>query len=368
MKAHHFRRQRGFTLVEMVVVLAIIATLMALLLPAVEKAKKAADVILCANNQRALYFGCSVYAVSDRERRFPPLIVSQDVIPAPRISQSLNAMDRFTTNATVTAVVGTNSLSTFNPQANFAEVLVYQGYISPKHMVCRNDTGAVPAAAAAAAAATPGVAVYPLSYGLNTYLYAFKVDGWGGCAHPAAPTTSNVGAIGDKGYGFYGPKFDSDAKGAIKSPDQTILLGDRTSGDGPGIGYGWFRITQLDIIRHDWQLTLTFCDGSTKIKSYDRFWGEWSRGGYQRGRDITTVANIDFWFASRRSSAPYNGMNGAAAGSTGDLGQRGSWPGPVYTSINPAYASAYGSGFYLPSTVMPYWQGWEVQPFTPGLP
>jgi len=363
------RNAPAFTLVEMLVVLTIVTMLISLLLPAVSKARSAADVIFCANNQRGIYFASSIYAQSDRERRFPPLIASQAVRPTPRISQCGNAVDRYTANGTITAVHGTNALSTFNPQANAMEILADLQYMPPKMLEDRADTNSIPSYAATANAANPNVAKYKMSYGLNLYLYVMKVEGWGGSAHPGTPTTTNIGAQGDKGYGFYGPKFDSDARAGVKSPEATIFLSDRTSGDGPGIGYGWFRTTQLDLLRHGNQLTLTFCDGSTQPKTYDRFWGKWSQGGYNGRRDITSVANIDFWYNARRAAAPFNGMNGAAAGSGGDLGQRGTWPGPVYTSINPAFQGYVANpGFYLPSTVMPFWQGWERQPFAPGLP
>ncbi|MAE64771.1 MAG: hypothetical protein CMJ18_10935 [Phycisphaeraceae bacterium] len=55
-------RRIGFTLVELLVVISIIALLIALLLPAVKKARESVRAVACMSNQRQIYLGLFQYA------------------------------------------------------------------------------------------------------------------------------------------------------------------------------------------------------------------------------------------------------------------------------------------------------------------
>jgi len=85
MSSHRVHLQRGFTLVELLIVISIVALLIALLLPALESSRAAARLVICKTNLRQIAIGMNTYSVDNRNQYIHPDVSTPSGVPVPKV-------------------------------------------------------------------------------------------------------------------------------------------------------------------------------------------------------------------------------------------------------------------------------------------
>jgi prepilin-type N-terminal cleavage/methylation domain-containing protein/prepilin-type processing-associated H-X9-DG protein len=227
------KHAKGFTLIELLVVIAIIALLLSIIMPALTKAKRQVQYVICRSNVKQFQMGANLYW---QEYDYKPFVFRSDYMYINYISPFLEDVDAIR----------------YCPRA------------APKQgQENRYGLGN---------ARTPWRWTYGMdemgSYGFNSWLYKDYPENWlapGNSAQHSYPsisrisTPSQVPVVGDAVWYDAAPYYGD------LLPDNFDLYD----------GGGWYlesQITRFVIDRHDMRVNLSFVDGHVEGVRLEKLW------------------------------------------------------------------------------------------------
>ncbi|MDB5327694.1 MAG: hypothetical protein JWM57_3263 [Phycisphaerales bacterium] len=151
--ARHISRRLGFTLVELLVVIGIIAVLIAILLPTIQKARQKGQQVVCMSNLTQIYGYMQMYCNNNKGFLFPvgptdvnghPGTVGTQYMPHKRlwaILMGVNLTPKYPDNDTAYTAANGAASSAGNTSASLAPLWqIYDAELfSPKIVRCPSD-------------------------------------------------------------------------------------------------------------------------------------------------------------------------------------------------------------------------------------
>ena len=132
----HRRSERGFSLLELVVVLTITALLTALLFPGMRAARDSAQRLICASNLRQLGMATITYSMNQRGEQLPRSLVAQSGRRLDQMALSWHG------GADTETIANRGRFILGGPVFDGLGLLVEQNYCdSPKCLYCPSHTG-----------------------------------------------------------------------------------------------------------------------------------------------------------------------------------------------------------------------------------
>jgi prepilin-type N-terminal cleavage/methylation domain-containing protein/prepilin-type processing-associated H-X9-DG protein len=129
------KKTRGFTLMELLVVIAVIALLLAVLMPSLQKAREMAARMICASNEKQLLVANNLYANSWDEYYCPPMLVDRT---KPDENASPTGEDERTSNW-LTNDEFRKLMAIDDKQVSESDMVLSEDYLCPEDKVARYE-------------------------------------------------------------------------------------------------------------------------------------------------------------------------------------------------------------------------------------